>query len=176
MEKLEGQQCMMCHEPALTLEEIEQDIPYFGQVAIFSMHCDACEFKKSDVESLEQKDPARFTLEISAVEDLNIRIVKSSEATINWKDLKIKIEPGVNAEGFVSNVERLLNDVLQTLETNKEMEEDNSKRKKYRNLIDEILDIKEGKKKTTLIIEDLTGNSAIISEKAVKEVLKGKRK
>jgi len=90
--------------------------------------------------------------------------------------LKIKIEPGVNAEGFVSNVERLLNDVMQTLEDNKEMEEDNSKRKKYRNLIDEVLDVKEGRKKTTLIIEDLTGNSAIISEKAVKEVLKGKRK
>ncbi len=176
MEKLEGQQCMVCHEPALTLEEIEQDVPFFGKVAIFSMHCDACEFKKSDVEALEQKDPARFTLEISSIDDLNIRIVKSSEATINWKDLKIKIESTVNSEGFVSNVERLLNDILQTLEDNKEIEEDNAKRKKYRNLIDEVLDIKEGKKKTTLIIEDMSGNSAIISEKAVKEALKGKRK
>ena len=108
---------------------------------------------------------------------MNIRIVKSSEAVINWTDLKIKVEPGINAEGFVSNVERLLNDIEQMLQFNKETEEDNAKKKKIWKLINDILDIKEGKKQTTLIIEDPTGNSAIISEKVKIEPLKiGKKK
>src|SRR3989344_1357667 len=153
MGKLENQVCMMCHEPKLTLEDSEMDIPYFGKVFLFAMHCDACGFKKSDVEAAEEKDPTRYTLEINSVDDMNIRIVKSSEAVINWTDLKIKVEPGINAEGFVSNVERLLNDIEQMLQFNKETEEDNAKKKKIWKLINDILDIKEGKKQTTLIIE-----------------------
>jgi zinc finger protein len=172
MDELKGETCPMCHEKTLTLREQETEVPYFGKVAIFSMDCSNCGFKKSDVEILVKKEPSRYTLEISSVEDLNIRVVKSSEATIKWPDLKITIEPGINAEGYVANIERMLDDILKVLEFNKEGEEDAAKRKKIRKMVDKVLDVKEGKDKMKLILEDPFGNSAIISDKAKKEKLK----
>ncbi|MBW3010987.1 ZPR1 zinc finger domain-containing protein [Candidatus Woesearchaeota archaeon] len=172
MDELKGETCPMCREKTLTLREQETEVPYFGKVAIFSMDCSSCGFKKSDVEILVKKEPCRYTLEISSLDDLKIRVVKSSEATIKWPDLKITVEPGINAEGYVANIERMLDDILKVLEFNKEGEEDAAKRKKIRKMVDKVLDVKEGKDKMKLILEDPFGNSAIISDKAKKEKLK----
>lgn len=176
MAKLEKQPCPVCMEKKLTLVETSQEVPYFGKIYIMSMDCSGCGFKKSDIMCEEEKEPSKYTFEISKKNDLKVRVVKSSEATVKFPKLKITIEPGVNAEGFVSNVERLLNDILKVLEMQKEGEEEKAKKKKLRKMIDQILDIKEGKAATTLVIEDPAGNSAIISEKAKKERLKAKKK
>jgi zinc finger protein len=118
---------------------------------------------------------AKYTLEVKDTKDLNVRIVKSSNATVKFPEFKITIEPGVNSEGFVANVEKLINDAYDIVKFIKENEEDAAKRKKAWKLMDEILDVKEGKKSVTLIIEDPTGASAIISEKAKKESFKKKK-
>jgi zinc finger protein len=172
MEKLPGQECPTCREKALTLMQDELDIPFFGKVFLFGMQCDSCGFKKSDLEAAEMKDPCKYEIEITEKDDLNIRVVKSSHATVKWPDFKITIEPGVSAQGFVANIERMLNDIQKVLEFNKETEEDKPKKKRMRKMIDKILDIKDGKEKAKLIIEDPTGNSAIISDKATKSALK----
>ncbi|MBW2987848.1 ZPR1 zinc finger domain-containing protein, partial [Candidatus Woesearchaeota archaeon] len=127
-------------------------------------------------EAAEMKDPCKYEIEITEKDDLNIRVVKSSHATVKWPDFKITIEPGVSAQGFVANIERMLNDIQKVLEFNKETEEDKPKKKRMRKMIDKILDIKDGKEKTKLIIEDPTGNSAIISDKAVKSPFKATKK
>jgi zinc finger protein len=175
MEKLPGQECPTCREKALTLMQDELDIPFFGKVFLFGMQCDSCGFKKSDLEAAEMKDPCKYEIEITEKDDLNIRVVKSSHATVKWPDFKITIEPGVSAQGFVANIDWMLNDlqdIQKVLEFNKETEEDKPKKKRMRKMIDKILDIKDGKEKAKLIIEDPTGNSAIISDKATKSALK----
>jgi len=176
MEKLPGQECPTCKQKTLTLMQDELDIPYFGKVFLFGMQCDNCGFRKSDLEAAEMKDPCKYEIEITEKDDLNIRVVKSSHATVKWPDFKITIEPGVSAQGFVANIERMLNDIQKVLEFNKETEEDKPKKKRMRKMIDKILDIKDGKEKTKLIIEDPTGNSAIISDKAVKSPFKATKK
>jgi zinc finger protein len=175
MDKLENQPCPICRAQKLTLIEDEIEVPYFGKAFLFSMHCEACEFHKGDVEFAEEKDPARYTLEISSPSDMNIRVVKGSNATVKLPDLRVSIEPGADADGYVANVEKILNDLLEKTKEIKETEEDSAKRKKAWKLMDKILDIKEGKEKTTLILEDPTGNSSIISEKAIKEAIKPKK-
>ncbi|MBD3259692.1 ZPR1 zinc finger domain-containing protein [Candidatus Woesearchaeota archaeon] len=172
MEKLPNQECPACRAKKLTLMQDELDIPFFGKTFVFSMQCDSCGFKKSDIEAAEFKEPCRYELDIVGKDDLNIRVVKSSQATVKWPDFKITIDPGVSAEGFVANIEKMLNDIQKVLEFNKETEEDKAKKKRMRKMIDKILDIKDGREKTKLIIEDPTGNSAIISRKAVKSGLK----
>ncbi|MCK4669838.1 MAG: ZPR1 zinc finger domain-containing protein [Nanoarchaeota archaeon] len=172
MDELTGETCAMCHKKTLTLREHETEIPYFGKVAIFSMDCSSCGFKKADVEVLAKKEPSKYTLEIENKDDLKIRVVKSSEATVRWPDLKITIEPGVSAEGYVANIERMLDDIMKVLEFQKESEEDKAKKKKIRKMIDRILDVKDGNAKLKVIVEDPFGNSAIISDKAKKEKLK----
>jgi len=175
MNKLENQPCPVCREKKLTLMEDELEIPFFGKTYVFSMEC-PCGFKKADVESAEKKEPAKYTFEICSAKDMNVRVVKSSSATIKLPQLRITIEPGVDAQGFVANIEKILNDIYENIKDIKENEEDSKKRKKAWKLMDRILNIKEGKEKTTIVIEDPTGNSAIISEKAKKSALKGKKK
>ncbi|MBW3016802.1 ZPR1 zinc finger domain-containing protein, partial [Candidatus Woesearchaeota archaeon] len=144
MEKLENQHCPVCHKNSLTLSETDTEVPFFGKVYIFGMECSACGFRKSDIEPAEAKEPAKYTLEIKGPKDLNVRVVKSSNATIKFPELKITIEPGVGAEGFVANVEKLLNDAYDNVKFIKENEEDSAKRKKAWKLMDKILDIKDG--------------------------------
>src|SRR3989344_4407870 len=155
MDELKNQDCMLCNKPSMALSENEMDVPYFGKVFIFTMHCEECGFHKSDVESAEEKEPCKYTVQINSSDDMMIRIVKSSDATVEWPELKIKVEPGINAEGFVSNVEKLLDDVYSILKLEKDTEdEDKAKKKKLWKLMDTILDIKEGKTSTTLVISD----------------------
>ena len=55
MGKLEKQKCPICFKNTLTLSEELKEIPYFGKVFIFSMNCDECNYKMSDVEADEKK-------------------------------------------------------------------------------------------------------------------------
>ena len=165
--------CPMCREKQLVLMERDMEIPYFGKVLLFSMTCNACKYHVSDVEALEKKDPVKFTFEMQDEKDLNVRIVKSSEATVKIPYITT-IEPGPAAQGYVTNVEGLLNRVKYQIEAVKETAEDDEDRTKAKNLLKKIFKIKTGQEKMKIIIEDPSGNSAIISDKAIKEKLKVK--
>ena len=91
MEKIENQKCPLCMKDTLTLTQDEQNIPYFGKIYIFSMVCSNCKYLKSDVESEERKDPCKYTIEINSDKDMNIRIVKSSEATVKIPQLRMEV-------------------------------------------------------------------------------------
>ena len=173
-EEVKGEACPVCHEKTLTLLEMEREVPYFGKVAIFSMTCEGCKFHKADVECLEKNEPARYTVELSSEEDMKIRVIRSSEGTIKIPHLA-SIEPGPAANGYVTNVEGILNRIKHQLEAARDAEEDLDEKQKYKNPLKKLIRIQWGQEKAKLIVEDPTGNSAIISEKAVKETLKGKK-
>ncbi|MBS3139850.1 ZPR1 zinc finger domain-containing protein [Candidatus Woesearchaeota archaeon] len=170
MVELANQQCTFCGENKATLQEDEIDIPHFGRVFIFSMHCDACNAHQADVEPAEQKEPCRFTLEVTSEDDLNIKIVKSGEATLKIPHV-ITIESGPAAQGYVTNVEGLLERVKGVIESAAESEEDPNAKKKARNLIKKLNKVQVGRESLKIIIEDQTGHSAIISEKAQRSKL-----
>jgi len=167
IDKLEGQACPVCHKNTLTLTEQETEVPYFGKLYVFSMSCSSCDYKKADVEAEEQKDPVRWSINIESDKDMNIRIIKSSEATVKIPRITT-IEPGPASEGYITNVEGLLEKVKEQIESVRDNEEDPDAKKKAKNLVKKITRIMWGKEKTKIIIEDPSGNSAIVSEKAVK--------
>lgn len=166
-EEIEQQPCPLCNEKTLILTEREVEVPYFGKVFLFSMTCTSCKYHKADVESSEQKEPVKYEFEISSEEDMKVRVVKSSEATVKLPHIAT-ITPGPASQGYVTNIEGILNRVKYQIESAKEMEEDEEDKKKAKNLLKKILNITWGKEKQRLIIEDPSGNSAIISDKAVK--------
>ena len=135
------------------------------------MTCSSCKYHKADVESTEQKEPVKFEFEISSEDDMKVRVVKSAEATVKLPHLAT-ISPGPAAQGYVTNIEGILNRVKYQIEAAKEAEED---KKKAKNLLKKLLNITWGKEKQKIIIEDPSGNSAIISDKAVKNSLKAKK-
>jgi len=170
-EDFEHQPCPLCHEKTLILTERETEVPYFGKVYLFSMTCNNCKYHKADVEAMELKDPSKYEFEISSEEDMKVRVVKSSEATVRLPHLAT-ITPGPASQGYVTNIEGILNRVKYQIEVAKEMEEDEENKKKAKNLLKKITRITWGQEKQKLIIEDSSGNSAIISDKAVKMPLK----
>ena len=170
MEKLENQTCPFCGKKTLSLTEDQKEVPYFGKIHIFSMTCSNCKYHKADIEAAEEKEPCRYSLEISSKEDMNIRVVKSSQATIKIPHITT-IEPGIASNGYVTNVEGILNRVKHAVEIAKEVAEDLDDKKKAKRMLKKLTKITWGQEKAKLIIEDPSGNSAIISEKAVKSKL-----
>lgn len=170
--ELPGQPCPVCGTNNLTLREEDMEIPYFGPVSIFSMSCSNCDFRKSDVECLEAREPCRYTFEVFSEEDMKVRVVKSSAATVKITYIG-SMEPGEFSEGFVTNIEGLLmkfKDIVQFIRENEEEDEEN--RDKAKNIMKKIDRVICGREKIKIIIEDPAGNSAIISDRAVVEKLK----
>lgn len=165
-----GEMCPFCHTKSLTLMEEEREIPYFGKVYLFSMTCSNCKFHKADVECAEEKPPAKYTLEISCEDDLNIKVVRSSNGVIKIPHIA-SIEPGEAAQGFITTVEGVLKRVEHMVERARDESEDQADKKKAKNILKKLHKVMWGQDKLKIIIEDPTGNSAIISEKAVKSKL-----
>jgi zinc finger protein len=170
-EQSTGQKCPLCHKNTLILSERETEVPYFGRIFLFSMTCNSCHYHKADIEAAEKKDPIRLTFEISSVEDMKVRVVKSSEATVKIPHITT-ISPGPASQGFVTNIEGILTRVKYQIETLRDSAEEDSEKKKAKNLLKKLLKVMWGTEKQKLIIEDPSGNSAIISEKAEKSSLK----
>ena len=169
----EHQPCPLCHERTLILTEREIEVPYFGKLYLFSMTCNNCKYHKADVESTEQKEPVRYEFEISSEDDMKVRVVKSSEATVKLPNLAT-ITPGTASQGYVTNIEGILNRVKYQVEAANEMEENEEDKKKAKNLLKKITRITWGQENQKIIIDDPSGNSAIISDKTIKSSLKVK--
>lgn len=168
---VKGQLCPMCGKKSLTLIEEGIEVPYFGLTFLFSMSCESCKFHKADIESAKKHDPCKYTIEISSEKDMQIRIVKSSEATVKIPHITT-IEPGSASEGYITNVEGILNRVKHQIESIRDSEEDLALKKKAKNMLKKITKVMWGQEKIKITIEDPSGNSAIISEKAQKSKLK----
>ncbi len=167
VEKVGGQTCPMCFKKTLTLMEQHKEVPYFGGIFIFSMTCSNCKFHKTDVEAAEEHEPARYTIEVNCEDDMKIRIVKSSQATIKIPHITT-VTPGPASNGYVTNVEGVLNRIKAAVETAKNDADEKADRKKAKNMLKKLTKVIWGQDKLKIIIEDPTGNSAIISDKAQK--------
>lgn len=167
---LAGQLCPMCGKKTLTLTETKIEVPFFGNTFVFTMNCTTCKYKKSDIEAEQQKEPCRYTFEVSGKDDLNVRVVKSAEATVKIPHVGT-MEPGPASEGFITNVEGIIVKFKEQIEHLKNDEEDEDARKKAKNLLKKIQKVLWGGEKLKIIIKDPSGNSAIISDKAEKKKL-----
>ncbi len=166
--------------------------------------CSGCHYRHTDVISLQEKAPVKYILKVEREEDLNIRVVRSSQCKVEIPELGAEITPGAAADGFISNVEGILNrvedavmtsvipDTRQTRPANgdpggpgdlsdlsparrlKGRKRLTSKEQQAARILDKIRRIKEGKEKITLILDDPSGNSAIISDRA--EKVEGRRR
>lgn len=142
------------------------NIPYFDEVISTTITCDTCSYRFNDILITSQKKPIEYKFIISKVEDLNIRVIRSSTATIDIPELGIKIEPTTMAEAFVSNIEGVLVRVEGAIEQASRFTDDSYKKKRAKKLIQQIDQLKKGEGKATIIIKDPMGNSGILSPEA----------
>jgi len=154
--------CPECSGKAVLRETVEP-IPHFGKILISTMKCDSCGYRSTDVMSVELRGPTVFSKIVSKPEDVYSKIVRNSTASIEVPELGVKIEPGPKAEGFISNVEGLL-ERIETAVGLVARSEKGTKKKNAEKLLAAIAEAKEGRKKITVKLLDPFGASAIIGE------------
>lgn len=166
--------CPVCGgQKTLEVTNRTDNIPYFGDILETAILCKECGYQSSDSISLSQNDPMRFTLEIDESK-LNTRVAKSQTATLTIPDLGLKVEPGPKSQGYVSNVEGILNRFESAIVRALTLEGENMDKaveENALNLIEKLASIKMGELSTKLVLEDPFGNSVIDDEDAVKELL-----
>lgn len=159
--------CPCCNTDIEYLYKTE-NIPYFSDILIISAICPECGYKFVDTQLLKHGDPARYTLAVESVDDLTVRVVRSMSASIEIPELGVRIDPGPQCQGFVSNVEGVLDRIEQVvkgaLRWGNDVERENAAA-----LLADMVTVKAGTFPITLILEDPNGNSGIESERVVKE-------
>ncbi len=158
--------CPICQEEII-MHWQRDNIPYFGDVMYVTGVCESCKFRFTDTMILASKEPMRYELSIESSEDLDARVIRSTSGTIHIPELGIDVEPGTVSQSYVTNIEGVLQRVMNVLITaSKWAAEDEEKFARSQELMSILGEVMEGKRKVTLVIEDPLGNSAIISKKA----------
>lgn len=173
---LDNQECPICMKKAATFSEYETEDPYAGVIAIFSIKCNACGFKNSDLEFENVGNPAEYSIDIESADDLNIRVIKSGACEVKIPNFRISVESTMNSEGFISNVEGVLDRFKQQVMLLKDDSElDKSQKKRIKTILKGIEEVKSGDRKITLKLIDESGNSAIVSDKVQIKKIKPKK-
>ncbi len=158
--------CPACNNEIEYIYQTE-DIPYFSGLLIISATCRSCGFKFVDTQLLKNAEPSRWQLPVTSPDDLNVRVIRSMNGIIIIPELGVRVDPGPACEGFVSNVEGVLNRVDGVIESLLKWTDDEDERRNALLIREKLQEVKEGRLPVTLIIDDPTGNSAIIADKAI---------
>ena len=144
-----------------------ENIPYFSDILIISAICPSCGYKFVDTQMLKHGEPVRYMYRTATPEDLAIRVMRSMSASIEIPELGVRIDPGPTCQGFVSNIEGVLDRIVQAIGS-AIVDGDAEERENARMLLEKIAKVKCGELPVTIILEDPTGNSAIVSDRAEK--------
>ena len=146
------------------------NIPYFSEILIISANCPACGYRYVDTQVLASAEPSRYEFSIITAEDLATRVVRSMSGTVKIPELGVQIDPGPACQGFVTNIEGVLDRIEHVVQAALLWTE-NEERENARVLLDRIAQARSGTFPFTLILDDPSGNSAIISKKAERKLL-----
>jgi zinc finger protein len=144
-----------------------ENIPYFSDILIISAICPSCGYKFVDTQMLKHGEPVRYMYRTATPEDLAIRVMRSMSASIEIPELGVRIDPGPTCQGFVSNIEGVLDRIVQAIGS-AIVDGDDEERENARLLLEKIARVKCGELSVTFILEDPNGNSAIVADSAEK--------
>ncbi|NHJ14083.1 MAG: ZPR1 zinc finger domain-containing protein [Candidatus Thorarchaeota archaeon] len=156
--------CPVCQQGTLKMSSMLYSVPYFNELAMFTMKCSNCNFTRNDVFSAEMRKPTRWTLQVTDESMLRIRVVRSGSGTIRMPEFGIDIEPGPAADAFITNVEGVLVRTRPVVEAAIRFAETNAERQRGSEVLGMIDDAIDGKLEFTLIIEDPSGVSGILPD------------
>ena len=156
--------CPMCDSGKLIVNSMLYSVPYFNELAMFTMKCPSCNFSHNDVFSPEERKPVRWTLLVDNPDLLRVRVVRSGSGTIRMPEMGIDIEPGPAAEGYISNVEGVLYRARPHIETAVRGAEQESEKKRGKEVLEMLNQAIKGEFTFSLVIEDPAGVSGILPE------------
>lgn len=165
--------CPSCGKDMTFIYDTE-NIPYFSDILLISGVC-SCGFKIVDTMILNEREPCMWEMRADSIEDLNARVVRSTSGEIDLPDFGINIHPGPACDGFVSNVEGVL-DRAENVVRGALLSCEGDEIHCATEILEKITRARAGEFAFTLKITDPSGNSGIVSPKAVKTKLDIERK
>lgn len=157
-------ECPICSSGRLKVSSMLYSVPFFNQLAVFTMKCPDCGFSQNDVFSAEQRKPSRFSLHVSNESLLDVRVIRSSSGTFRFPEFGIDVEPGPAADSFITNVEGLLFRVRGVVESARRFADTEEEREKALEILNNIELALKGKFPFTLVMEDPAGTSGILPD------------
>ena len=95
----------MCYEESSVSMLVNvHEIPYFGEQTELTLACKSCGWRKTDFIAGDGGEPVAWSIPVNA-STLDGRVVRSSSCTVRIPELDIEVEPGIAADGYVSNIE-----------------------------------------------------------------------
>ncbi|RLE49986.1 MAG: hypothetical protein DRJ31_02950 [Candidatus Methanomethylicota archaeon] len=156
--------CPMCGVKSLKVIECEYKAPLIGKLLTITFKCENCGYRDTSVYNLELHEPTKIIFRVENAEDLNAKVIRSPTAKVSIPELGAEIKPGLRAESFVTNVEGVLQRILDIAELLLGWSETEDARRRAEAAIESIKKAMQGEMVFHLIIEDPYGNSAIIGD------------
>ena len=157
-----GLRCPCCDSESITSADTEYRAENFGPVLLNVTTCQQCGHKHSDVLMLTRREPIAIAARINSIEDLKMRVIKSGTATVTIPEFGASITPGPFSDGYISNVEGVLQRIEDALTFMLSSARGN-KLKKGERILKRMKLAREVKPHFTLIMKDPFGNSGLIS-------------
>jgi zinc finger protein len=147
--------CPVCGKKGFQVQQILDDIPYFGEVLETFAHCKYCGYKAQDILPLGEKNyPKKQEVVVRGGKELGYRVVKGKYCSIEIPEIKLKVSPGPSSESYISNIEGVIDRIINSL--NKIIVVKSEKKKELEKEIKKLEDAKSGKTKIRLIFKDPT--------------------
>lgn len=159
-------ECPEC-DSKLSLVETIKKLPNFGDVLISTLSCKHCGFRLTDVMPAEFHEPTAFEVKIESEKDMYTKVVRSSSGTIEIPELGVKIQPGPRAEGYITNIEGVLDRIEQVtkLALMQKDADESDESKLARKEFELIKKVRNAEIPFRFIIVDPFGNSALLGPK-----------
>lgn len=141
--------------------QTEYQVEHFGSVLLSTATCHKCGYRHTDVITLTEREPVALTAHIRSIEDLKMRVIKSGTATVSVPEFGATITPGAYSDGYISNVEGILEKIEDAL-TFMLTAAKGRRLAKGEKMLKKIRAARDSNPRFTLVIKDPFGNSAIV--------------
>ncbi len=156
----------------MVVTETQYDVPGMGPVIIVNKVCTKCGYRRNDVIPLRSEGHKRIYYKVEGERDYEAKVIRSPYARIKIPELGLEMEPGIDAEMFVTNIEGILRmfidaaERIRAMEGGEETEEERRLREKVEHLgggFTVVIDDREGLSKIEnadrrkLLVEEVDG-------------------
>ncbi|XP_067421995.1 zinc finger protein ZPR1 isoform X2 [Emydura macquarii macquarii] len=153
--------CMSCHRNGVTRLLLTR-IPFFREVIVSSFTCGSCACSDAEIQSAGrvQEQGVRYTLAVSARQDMNREVVKTDCAMARIPELDFEI-PAFSQKGALTTIEGIIDRAVAGLEQDQPVRRaaDKDMAGKIDEFIGRLKHLKEVDSSFTFIIDDPSGNS-----------------
>ncbi|CAM4667495.1 unnamed protein product [Lepidochelys olivacea] len=160
--------CMSCYRNGVTRLLLTK-IPFFREIIVSSFTCGSCAWSNTEIQPAGriQEQGVRYTLAVTARQDMNREVVKTDCATARIPELDFEI-PAFSQKGALTTIEGIIDRAVAGLEQDQPVRRaaDKGVAGKIDEFIGKLKQLKEVDSSFTFIIDDPSGNSFVENPRA----------